>query len=529
MTALVLQFVRKVNNKVRGEKKTKNWKSRGASDLNDAEKLWIKVVQASSFVEESNFLKNRTINSRPPTYVSQFEVFLEDDIIKCRGRISNSPLPSNSRNPVLLPTKHPFVMLVIRDVHEAVMHSAIRDTLTTLKELFLILRGREAVKQFIRKCVICCRYEGFSYKSNPTVDFPSERVLEDPPFTHVGLDFAGPLFVTDGNSQGANESSKVSVSLFTCASTRAVHLEMTRGLGVQAFLLAFRRFTTRQGLPATLQSDNAKTFKSSCKEIRKITRAEAIWRFQTNKRINWNLIIEKAPWWGGYWERLVQSIKRPLKKVLGRSTLTFDELRTILVEIEGVNNSRPITFVYDDEDSTSYLLTPSDLIYGRRITSTPNASRQEIISTCHSLTRRLRDHMNILAQFTTQRRTEYLRERNQARSRENEKEHVSVGDIVLLKNDSTNRNNWKLAKAEELICGADGKTRAAVVKVASCTNRPVYLRRVVQHLIPIEVKCLKEIEGREDSRPVTRVNDSQRPRRNAAVVGEISRKEMNIN
>ena len=119
VTALMLQFVRKVKNKVRGKKKTENWKSLGASDLNEAEKLWIKVVQASSFVEESNLLKNRRINSKPPAYVSQFELFLEDDIIKCKGRISNSPLPSNSRNPVLLPAKHPFVMLVIRDAHEA--------------------------------------------------------------------------------------------------------------------------------------------------------------------------------------------------------------------------------------------------------------------------------------------------------------------------------------------------------------------------------------------------------------------------
>ena len=215
VTALVLQFVRKLKNKVRGKKRTENWKSLGASDLNEAEKLWIKVVQASSFVEEGDFLKNRRINSKPPAYVSQFELFLEDDIIKCKGRISNSPLPSNSRNPVLLPAKHSFVMLVIKDAHEAVKNSGIRDTLTTLRERFWILCGRQAVKQFIRKCVICRRYEGLSYKSNPTVDLPSERVSEDPPFTHVGLDFAGPLFVTDGISEGANESSKVYVCLYT--------------------------------------------------------------------------------------------------------------------------------------------------------------------------------------------------------------------------------------------------------------------------------------------------------------------------
>lgn len=81
----------------------------------------------------------------------------------------------------------------------------------------------------------------------------------------------------------------------------------------------------------------------------------------------------------------------------------------------------------------------------------------------------------------------------------------------MLKNDSTNRNYWKLAKVEELLFSSDGKTRAAVVKAASSTNHPLYLPRVVQHLIPMEVKCLKEIAGREDSLPGTRVNDSQRP------------------
>ena len=295
-------------------------------------------------------------------------------------RIRNSPLPSNSRNPVLLPAKHPFVMLVIRDAHEAVKHSGIRDTLTTLRERFSILRGREAVKQFIRRCVIWT----FVRFLTRLLTFPakeSQKTHRSPMLVWTLLDCCS--FVTYGNSEGANDSSKVHVCLFTSASTRAVHLEMTRGLGVQAFLIAFRRFTTRRGLPATLNSDNAKAFKSSCKEIRKITRAEEVWRFLSNKRVNWNFIIDA--WWRGYWERLVQMIKRPLKKIfIGRTTLTFDELRTILVEIEGVINARLITYLYDDEDSISYPLTLSDLIYGRRSTSTPNVSHQEIISTCHS-------------------------------------------------------------------------------------------------------------------------------------------------
>lgn len=74
--------------------------------------------------------------------------------------------------------------------------------------------------------------------------------------------------------------------------------------------------------------------------------------------------MEKAPWWGGYWERLVRSVKSPIQKTIGKSTLTHVELSTLLTEIEGLINARPLTYVYDDEESISYPLTPSDLIYG---------------------------------------------------------------------------------------------------------------------------------------------------------------------
>lgn len=156
--------------------------------------------------------------------------------------MNNADLPGSTRNPILLPGKHEFVQLIIKKGHESVKHCGLRDTLTTIRERFWILRGREAVKQVIKKCVICLRINGRPYKSQATLDLPSERVSEDPPFTHVGLDFAGPLNIVN---EHANASSKVYVCLFTCASTRAVHLELCKSLEVQDFLLAFRRFTSR--------------------------------------------------------------------------------------------------------------------------------------------------------------------------------------------------------------------------------------------------------------------------------------------
>jgi hypothetical protein len=127
--------------------------------------------------------------------------------------------------------------------------------------------------------------------------------------------------------------------------------------------MSFRRFASRQGLPATLLSDNAKTFKAAHKELRKIIHSPEVEQFLAEKRITWKFIVERAPWWGGFWERLVRNVKRPLKKVIGKSSLSVDELQTILTEIEAVINARLITYVYGDDESVSYPLTPSDLIY----------------------------------------------------------------------------------------------------------------------------------------------------------------------
>ena len=124
------------------------------------------------------------------------------------------------------------------------------------------------------------------------------------------------------------------------------------------FLLALHRFAGRRGLPTTIISHNARTFKSSDREVAKITRSSEVLRYLANNRTTWKFIIEKAPWWDGFWERMVQDIKRSLRKTMGRANLSFEELRTILVEVEGVINARPLTDVENVEDGVT---SPSHL------------------------------------------------------------------------------------------------------------------------------------------------------------------------
>ena len=304
-------------------------------------------------------------------YNGQLKLFInEDHLICCQGCLDNADLPLPWKNPVLLPTKHYYTQLVVREKHYSVHHNGVQETLAAVLEGYWIIRGRETVKQIIRRCVVCRRHEGKPYATPAAPPLPKERVSNGPPFSNMGIDFAGPLYVRETST--SNDQIKVYVCLYTCASTRAVHLELTKELSAVAFLQSFRKFCARRGVPAVIMSDNAKTFKHSSKEIKKIVRSDQVREHLTNYNTEWQFIAEKAPWWGGYWERMVQSVKRCLRKTIGRSSLTIDEMGTVLVEVEATINNRPLTYMYNDSEGVSFTLTPAHLIYGRRLVTRPS-------------------------------------------------------------------------------------------------------------------------------------------------------------
>ena len=515
VTAYILRFI----NQLRGDKNSALCVD--AREIIDAETRWIRSIQYRSFDHELQYLLKPS--GTRPLLIDQFGLFIDDrKTLRCHGRINNTQLPLSGKQPALLPPNHHFVTLLIRGAHESVKHGGVNQTLTFLRERFWILKGRQATRKVIRSCVICRRLEGPSYGSVPPPNLPSERVSEDPPFSHTGVDFAGPLYINDANEQSEDKQDKVYVCLFTCAATRAVHLELTRDIGVETFLLALRRFASRRGLPSTLISDNAKTFRSSSKQITKIVCSPEVHKFLTGNRISWKFIVERAPWWGGFWERLVRSVKRCLRKSLGRTILNFDQLNTLLIEIECVLNSRPLTYVEDDTGGIGYTLSPSHLIYGRRITSNPNCSHFEVISTNEVLTKRARTQRHLLQQFTNQWRKEYLlslRESHKTNSRAKGGSSVSVGDVVVLKED-TKRMFWRLAVVEELLSGPDGQVRAATVRVGKSGRQKQLFRRSVKHLYPLEVSANKT--GNKVTEIVT-----DRRRREAAVAGELRRRLVN--
>jgi hypothetical protein len=146
-------------------------------------------------------------------------------------------------------------------------------------------------------------------------------------------------------------------------------LDLVPDLSSVTFLRCFKRFTSRRGISKKVVSDNGKTFISASSTLSDLAKDVIVQNHFDDLQIEWTFNLERAPWWGGLFERLIKSTKRCLKKILGKASVSYDELLTILSEVEAVLNSRPLTFVSSEDIEEP--LTPSHLLVRFRILSLP--------------------------------------------------------------------------------------------------------------------------------------------------------------
>ena len=185
------------------------------------------------------------------------------------------------------------------------------------------------------------------------------------------------------------------------------------------------------------------------------------------KRLTWRFNLERAPWWGGFFERMVRSVKRCLRKVLGNAKLTFDELNTVLVEVEGTLNSRPLTDAFEDFEGE--VLTPSHLIYGRSIHFIPQKQTVQGEISCGE---RFKYVTLKLQHFWKRWKSQYLTGLREFHKCTNggASRKIQKGNVVTVFGEGEKRCNWKLAVVEELIVGKDKEVRGEKVRVVGKEN-----------------------------------------------------------
>ncbi|KRZ50901.1 hypothetical protein T02_12727 [Trichinella nativa] len=420
-----------------------------SEEMITAEKYWLKIVQRNEFHDEIQKLQN----GRPlpkENRLKTLDPFLDEDgLLRVGGRLRFSDLDYEMNN---------------------TLHAGNSQTLTTLRQNFWILNGRAAVKRVLRNCVICKKQEARPFEQK-MADLPKMRTSETFPFENTGLDFIGPLHIyrEDG-------CTKVYICLFTCMVTRSIHLELLSDLSAERFIQALNRFGSRRGYPRIIQSDNFSTFKMAYRQLKNLfskPTLDKVQRTMIRHRTEWKFITERAPWNGGYWERLVRSVKNTLKKILGRKTLDEEELTTVLCEIEAKINARPLTFVGDDVKNAD-ALTPFHFLIGRSFVDLPMMSTPTVDEEELPLNRKWWKRQQIILHFWKRWRNEYVTTFVSRSKWMTKRQEPKEGDIVLVKEDNAKRESWSIGRITSVLPGSDGLCRTVEVKTAKGTfTRPV--------------------------------------------------------
>ncbi|XP_028966937.1 uncharacterized protein LOC114828152 [Galendromus occidentalis] len=253
-----------------------------------------------------------------------------------------------------------------------------------------------------------------------------------------------------------------------------------------------RRFYNRNPTVSRVFSDNAASFRRAAKEIKwlfDLARSEETQEFLSSRRITWQFNTERAPWRGGFYERLFRTIKEPLRKILGKNILNFRELETTLTDVEKMVNDRPLTLVSNDSNEM-LPLRPADLLYG--IQGKPALPETEEIiqsaeqATAEVLSDRWKHQQNVLNAFWKRFRTEYIQHVRSAHMSKPVKERsIKVGDVVLLEDPAASRSYWPMGRVLEFVGreGPDGKRRTCMVRLQAGK----ILRRPIQLLYPLDV------------------------------------------
>lgn len=429
----------------------------------------IENTQAHYFPDEYHCLEEKKpISSKSP--LLSFNPYLDYPYEGSRGvmrscsRLTHASVSNRSKFPILLPYSAKYSQLFVKYMHELSVHGGTMLMLYLIRLEYWIPKVQQLIKVVIRHCKPCILHRK-EICQQIMGSLPAERVNYTRPFTHTGIDYAGPFELKV--NKGRFVSIKGYVSVFVCFATRAIHLEAVSELSTDAFLAAFSRFVSRRGVPSVVYSDNGTNFVGATtainKEIKKAIKnatAEAAALYLV-RGLEWKFIPPGAPHMGGLWEAGVKSFKHHLRRVVGNEKLTFEEFYTILTKIEACLNSRPISPMSEDPGDP-LPLTPSHFLGGNPTLSLPEG---DINGPLHVL-KRYEKLKAMQQEFCRRWKVEYLRTLHQRNKWKTPQRNIEEGDMVIVKQENLPPNLWRIGRVIGVSKGSDGHVRIATLKTA---------------------------------------------------------------
>ena len=196
-------------------------------------------------------------------------------------------------------------------------------------------------------------------------DLPIDRLEPAPPFAYCGVDYIGPWLT----KQGRKDIKRYGV-LFTCMTSRAIHLLVAHTLETDPFLNALRWFICRRGLVRQLRSNRGTNFIGARRKLRE-TLSEIDENKVNNEMLKMNcdwiemkFNVPSASHMRGVWERQIKTVRGVLSTLLEKNgtQLNDEALHTLMCEAEAVVNSRPLTTDNTTSPDSLQPLTPNHLL-----------------------------------------------------------------------------------------------------------------------------------------------------------------------
>ncbi|XP_075157719.1 uncharacterized protein LOC142230985 [Haematobia irritans] len=457
-----------------------------ANELQQAFWRIVHDIQRTSYIDEINSIR---AGKDVQPHLQKLSPFIQEmqnwkttiPVIRVGGRLANAALPYDTKFPALLPNNHRFTNLYAEYLHRKHLHAGPKALLGILRQHVWVVNGRDLVRKVVRRCVHCFKFKP-RLLQQVMGNLPSDRFMAHRPFLVSGVDFCGP-FYTSYRIRG-KPPYKTYVAIFVCFSSKAVHIELVSDLSTNTFILCLKRFIGRRGIPLRLYCDNATNFVGANAKLKEFKQRyfdddniKSIENFSALTGFQFSFIPPRSPHFGGLWESAVKSTKTLLVKNMSQAGLTYEELQTVLIEVEAILNSRPLAPRSDDPNDGE-AISPAHLLIGSSLLALPD----ENIGACPNVNYLKRWQMvtYLKQQFWQQWLRDYVLTLQQKSKWYKTYDSIEEGRLVIVHEDNIPPQHWLLARIVKSIPGRDGKVRVVDLK----TTKGIF-RRSIHKIAPL--------------------------------------------
>lgn len=451
--------------------------------LEESFKRLVLLCQSEAFEQEIECLKKK----KPLPSSSQLlelTPFLDaDGLLRVGGRIGRAPLPWDTLHQPILPSRHPLTKALLEAYHRRHHHVGTEYLLGLTRQYFWILQGRGSCKKVRYSCAECVREKAKPF-AQLMGDLPSSRLEPfKPAFYNTAVDCFGPVECAQGRGRFVKQYGVV----FTCLTTRAVYVDSADSLSTEDFFLPWRRFLAIYNWPKKMYSDNGTNFvgaeKVMAKDLMLLLGSEAMKNFAAHHGFEWVFQPPSAPHFGGAHEALVKSAKKALYKMMAVERMALRApspkvFQTLLFEVAGLLNCRPLTYVSSDPNDYRPL-TPNDFLAKAPTQNAPAGDFGDAnpLKQYNYLQRCVNLFWDLWIKI-------YLQTLVVRRKWKQPKVNIRIGEAVMIM-DHLPRGTWRTGRVTEVFPGHDGLVRVVNVKTEDGT---IFLR-------PIHKLCSLELDS----------------------------------